>query len=169
LSDVYCEEIAAEEAILDRIAASESESEEPLAEAEISRKGRRSLGRPKKINARGVARWRRTNDASIARTAEHFGISPRAVAKACAEHAEAVRVWTESREDQEWQELEAASEWLIMKMRRLHEASEQAEAAMAKYKDGSGIYSDYLDASAEVRFWANSLGAFDTGRDRLWR
>jgi hypothetical protein len=56
-----------------------------------------------------------------------------------------------------------------MKMRRLHEASERADAAREAYGKGEGPWSECLDASAEVHFWAKSLGAFDEGRDRLWR
>ncbi len=45
--------------------------------------GKLSLGRPKKIDCGDVIKWRRTNKASIADTAKHFGISPASV-KRCA-------------------------------------------------------------------------------------
>lgn len=42
-------------------------------------KGKLSLGRPKKIDCGEVAKWRESNKASIATTAQHFGISPASV------------------------------------------------------------------------------------------
>jgi putative DNA-invertase from lambdoid prophage Rac len=45
--------------------------------------GKLSLGRPKKIDCGDVIKWRRTNKASIADTAKHFGISAASV-KRCA-------------------------------------------------------------------------------------
>ena len=45
--------------------------------------GKLSLGRPKKIDCGDVLKWRRTNKASIADTAKHFGISAASV-KRCA-------------------------------------------------------------------------------------
>lgn len=45
--------------------------------------GKLSLGRPKKIDCGDVIKWRRTNKASIADTAKHFGISSASV-KRCA-------------------------------------------------------------------------------------
>ena len=165
MSEAYENDMAAEQEILDRIAAAEPEPEEAT---DPRQRGRR-LGRPKKIDARGVARWRRTNGASIAQTAEHFGISPRAVSKASAEHKEAVRLWIEDREDQDWRQLDAASELLTMKIRKLKEAGEEADRIREAHRNGEASYEDVLDAMGTVRFWASSVGAFNEGRDSLWR
>jgi hypothetical protein len=73
---------------------------------------KKRAGRKAKIDPVKVARWRRLNKASIAKTAEHFGISNRSVAKACSEQAEAVRAWREDQEELSWQRLEAEAEWL---------------------------------------------------------
>lgn len=44
----------------------------------------KNLGRIKTINDADVANWRRENNMSIAQTAQHFGISPASVKRACA-------------------------------------------------------------------------------------
>ena len=43
----------------------------------------RALGREKAIDDAAVASWRKENSASIKLTAEHFGISPASVKRAC--------------------------------------------------------------------------------------
>lgn len=43
----------------------------------------KALGRSKTINDADVADWRKANQASIKETAEHFGISPASVKRAC--------------------------------------------------------------------------------------
>jgi len=47
-------------------------------------RGKDSLGRPFAANARDVAAWRKSNEASITQTARHFGISPASVKRYCA-------------------------------------------------------------------------------------
>ena len=44
--------------------------------------GKASMGRPKAVDHKLVKEWRRENEASIAKTAEHFGVSP-ATVKRC--------------------------------------------------------------------------------------
>ena len=43
----------------------------------------KALGREKTIDDAAVAIWRKDNSASIKLTAEHFGISPASVKRAC--------------------------------------------------------------------------------------
>lgn len=52
-------------------------------------RGKASLGRPRAANRDEVVAWRKANEASISRTAEHFGISHTSVKRF---HAEASRV-----------------------------------------------------------------------------
>lgn len=47
-------------------------------------RGKASLGRPAKVDAEAVKTWRSANSASIAATAEHFGVSVATVKRACA-------------------------------------------------------------------------------------
>ena len=47
-------------------------------------RGKLSLGRPKASDAAAVAAWRKSNNASIAATAEHFGLSAATVKRYCA-------------------------------------------------------------------------------------
>ena len=54
-----------------------------MAGIERARAEGRNLGRPSKIDKQQVAEWRRTNNASIQTTANHFGISPASVKNAC--------------------------------------------------------------------------------------
>ena len=46
----------------------------------------RALGRPRKADPTEVARWRRENEASISRTAAHFGLGISSVKRACQQH-----------------------------------------------------------------------------------
>ncbi|MDF3881792.1 recombinase family protein [Cupriavidus basilensis] len=46
-------------------------------------RGKASLGRPVEHDAEAIAQWRTTNKASIAQTAEHFGVSTATVKRAC--------------------------------------------------------------------------------------
>ena len=52
-------------------------------------KGKTSLGRPKAQDAEEVAAWRLEHGASIATTADHFGLSTATVKRYCAEHVPA--------------------------------------------------------------------------------
>lgn len=50
-------------------------------------RGKESLGRPKAADASQVVAWRRTEGASISRTADYFGISATSVKRYCAAHS----------------------------------------------------------------------------------
>lgn len=54
-----------------------------MAGIERARAEGKNLGREKVINDAAVAQWRHENSASIKATAEHFGISPASVKRAC--------------------------------------------------------------------------------------
>ena len=47
-------------------------------------RGKASLGRPYAADAGAVAQWRKDNDASIAKTAQEFGLSAATVKRYCA-------------------------------------------------------------------------------------
>ncbi|MBK1701609.1 recombinase family protein [Thiococcus pfennigii] len=55
-----------------------------MAGIERARAEGKNLGREKTIDDAAVAQWRHQNGASIRATAEHFGISPASVKRACA-------------------------------------------------------------------------------------
>lgn len=55
-----------------------------MAGIERARAEGKTLGRKKDIDDAAVAKWRAENSASIRATAEHFGISPASVKRACA-------------------------------------------------------------------------------------
>ena len=55
-----------------------------IAGIERARAEGKNLGREKTIDDAAVAKWRAANSASIKATAEHFGISPASVKRACA-------------------------------------------------------------------------------------
>ena len=54
-----------------------------MAGIERARGEGKNLGREKVIDDTAVARWRQENNASIKQTAQHFGISPASVKRAC--------------------------------------------------------------------------------------
>lgn len=60
--------------IIERTAAGRSVARELLAKTGKTQHGKTSLGRPVKADATEVRAWREANSASIAQTAEHFGI-----------------------------------------------------------------------------------------------
>ena len=126
---------------------------------------KRKAGRPNKVDPVKVTYWRRKNEASIAATARHFGISPRSVAKACAETAEAQRVYRADREEQTDRQQDEAISHLECKMAQLKAADERLEKAVAE----KGRWSEEaVDASADLHFWANSLIP-DDDREKMWR
>lgn len=55
-----------------------------LEETGLTHRGKKSMGRPAKVEAVAVAAWRKANSASIAQTAEHFNISAPSVKRLCA-------------------------------------------------------------------------------------
>ena len=65
--------------ILERCEAGRVAARASLAEKGETHRGKASLGRPVCIDATAVAEWRKENEASIAKTAEHFGISAASV------------------------------------------------------------------------------------------
>lgn len=58
-----------------------------MAGIERARAEGKALGRTPTINQAAVAAWRRDHSASIRQTAEHFGISPASVKRACSARA----------------------------------------------------------------------------------
>lgn len=71
--------------IKERTDAGRKTAKENLLRTGRTHKGKTSLGRPKSIDYKDVARWRSENKASIAATAQHFGISLASV-KRCRAH-----------------------------------------------------------------------------------
>lgn len=61
--------------INERTSAGRKVAQETLARTGKTHKGKTSMGRPLKVNPKEVIKWRQTNEASIATTANHFGIS----------------------------------------------------------------------------------------------
>lgn len=69
--------------IADRTAAGRETAKRLLAETGRTQHGATSLGRPKVADAAAVRQWRQENSASIAQTAEKFGISTASVKRYC--------------------------------------------------------------------------------------
>jgi len=61
--------------INERTAAGRKLAKETLVNTGKTHRGKKSLGRPKKIEYKDVIQWRASNKASISATASHFGIS----------------------------------------------------------------------------------------------
>jgi putative DNA-invertase from lambdoid prophage Rac len=72
--------------IKERTDAGRKTAKESLLRTGKTHKGKSSLGRPKSIDYADVIQWRFENKASIASTAQHFGISPASV-KRCGSQA----------------------------------------------------------------------------------
>lgn len=70
--------------IAERTADGRARARQALAETGKTHRGKKSLGRPQKVDPQEVAGWRQENGASIAETAGHFGISAATVSRACA-------------------------------------------------------------------------------------
>lgn len=73
--------------IKERCDAGRQAAKASLAAVGRTHRGKVSLGRPMAADAHEVASWRKANDASIADTMAHFGISRATVARYCAAHA----------------------------------------------------------------------------------
>lgn len=71
--------------IRERCEAGRAAARASLATTGKTHRGKASLGRPMAADASEVASWRKENDASISKTAEHFGISTTSVKRYCAE------------------------------------------------------------------------------------
>lgn len=70
--------------IIEKTAAGRQAARESLARTGLTHKGKASLGRPARADAAAVAEWRSTSGASIAQTAEHWGLSLATVKRYCA-------------------------------------------------------------------------------------
>jgi putative DNA-invertase from lambdoid prophage Rac len=70
--------------IRERTAAGREVARAALAETGKTHKGKASLGRPAKDDAKAVRAWRTANKASISGTAKHFGLSDSTVKRYCA-------------------------------------------------------------------------------------
>lgn len=69
--------------IADRTAAGRETAKRLLAETGVTQHNKTSLGRPRVADAVAVRQWRTENGASIAQTAEKFGISTASVKRYC--------------------------------------------------------------------------------------
>lgn len=69
--------------IRERCADGRETAKASLAETGKTHRGKDSMGRPKAADPKTVAQWRRTNKASISKTAEQFGISTATVKRYC--------------------------------------------------------------------------------------
>jgi putative DNA-invertase from lambdoid prophage Rac len=76
--------------ITERTAAGRQAARESLARTGLTHRGKASLGRPAKESAQNVAAWRLANGASVAQTAEHWGLSTATVKRYCREGVPAV-------------------------------------------------------------------------------
>ncbi|WP_029528503.1 recombinase family protein [Polaromonas glacialis] len=70
--------------IAERTAAGRQVARESLTRTGMTHRGKLSLGRPAKADAGEVARWRREGGVSLAKTAEHWGLSLATVKRYCA-------------------------------------------------------------------------------------
>jgi putative DNA-invertase from lambdoid prophage Rac len=70
--------------IVERTAAGRDRARASLAATGRTHNGKASLGRPRASDPAAVVRWRLDNAASIAQTAEHFGLSAATVKRCCA-------------------------------------------------------------------------------------
>ncbi len=70
--------------IKERCDAGRETAKRALAETGKTHKGKASLGRPVKVDAKMVKAWRDSNSASIATTADHFGVSTASIKRYCA-------------------------------------------------------------------------------------
>jgi putative DNA-invertase from lambdoid prophage Rac len=70
--------------IAERCAAGREAARASLAATGLTHRGKASLGRPVSVDPAEVRSWRSANSASIAQTAEHFGVSIATVKRACA-------------------------------------------------------------------------------------
>lgn len=73
--------------IVERTAAGREKARETLAATGRTHRGKTSLGRPTEADPAQVAGWRKANEASIAATAKHFGLSSATVKRYCAKAA----------------------------------------------------------------------------------
>ncbi|WP_140626390.1 recombinase family protein [Methylibium rhizosphaerae] len=78
--------------IAERTAAGREKARESLAATGKTHKGKTSLGRPMEGDPREVAAWRFQQGASIAQTAEHFGLSTATVKRYCLQAVETMGV-----------------------------------------------------------------------------
>lgn len=70
--------------IIERTQAGREAARASLEATGRTHRGKASLGRPKATDGASVAAWRKSNSASIAKTAAHFKISPATVKRHCA-------------------------------------------------------------------------------------
>lgn len=77
--------------ITERTAAGRDAARRSLIATGRTHRGKESLGRPFKADGATVAKWRQDNSASIAQTAEHFGLSQATVKRYCAASRDRVR------------------------------------------------------------------------------
>lgn len=73
--------------IAERTAAGRQAARESLARTGLTHRGKTSLGRPSKGDAQAVVKWRLDTGASLAQTAEKFGLSLATVKRYCREGA----------------------------------------------------------------------------------
>lgn len=69
--------------IVERTAAGREKAREALAATGLTHRGKESLGRPLQANPEAVRAWREVNKASIAQTAQHWGLSTATVKRYC--------------------------------------------------------------------------------------
>jgi putative DNA-invertase from lambdoid prophage Rac len=69
--------------IVERTAAGRETARVAFAATGRTHRGKASLGRPPVADPAAVAAWRQASGASIAKTAEHFGLSPATVKRYC--------------------------------------------------------------------------------------
>lgn len=70
--------------IIERTSAGRAAAKAALETTGRTHRGKTSLGRPKAADAQEVKTWRQVNNASVATTAVHFGVSAASVKRYCA-------------------------------------------------------------------------------------
>ena len=70
--------------IIERTQAGREAAKEHLARTGRTHRGKVSMGRPLEADPVALVQWRESNGASIAKTADHFGVSPSTVKRYCA-------------------------------------------------------------------------------------
>lgn len=69
--------------IKERTEAGRAKAREALAATGLTHRGKRSLGRPRAHDPKAVLDWRRSQNASISKTAAHFGCSSATIKRYC--------------------------------------------------------------------------------------
>lgn len=115
---VYNDEIAQEQAIIDRLA-----TVEPAPES-VQNASRKLGGRPTKVEPIKLVAWRQAHNASIPETAKRWNVSPATVKRMCRDYGAAAKLerqrWEHERLDEELRQHEYAHSMMFLGHRNKH-------------------------------------------------